>query len=332
MFGLSGCYVTRQAWHHQKLYFSKKPISDVLSDPETPPKTRAALESSQRILQFAADQGLKTSGAYKTYIATPKPVVSYIVQAAFKDRLELRTWWFPVVGSVPYLGFYEASERDDKAKQLRDEGFDVTTGGVGAFSSLGWFDDPLFSSMLTRSHADLANLLLHELIHRTLWIPGSTEFNENLAEYGAGILTDQYFDQNKDDHSLAQFKKKQRDKEIFRTWLWDLHTTVKRLYEIRPKPQTAVLLKSRAVIFQTFTSPPKRPKFEIIDFIGHEEWNNATLLSETLYAPDTKKFARAHACVGRDKSFGTFLASLKSAYEDSDRKDAFQALTRLCSH
>jgi predicted aminopeptidase len=332
IFSASGCYVTRQAWHHQQLYFSKKPVADVLSAPETSPKTRTALESSQKVLQFAADQGLQTAGAYKTFIATPKPVVSYIVQAAYKDRLELRTWWFPVVGSVPYLGFYEAAERDEKAQQLRNEGYDVTTGGVGAFSSLGWFDDPLFSSMLSRSHADLANLLFHELIHRTLWIPGSTEFNENLAEYGAGVLTDQYFDRNKDDPSLAQFQKKLRDKEIFRTWLWELHSTLKRLYETKPKPETTVLLESKANIFQTFTSPPKRPKFEAVDYIGHEEWNNATVLSETLYAPDTKKFAQAHACFGRGKSFGSFLEAVRAAHEESKGKNAFEALAFLCSN
>jgi predicted aminopeptidase len=329
--GASGCYVTRQAWHHQKLYFSKKPVSEVINDPETPSKTRDALESTQRVLDFASAHGLKTTGAYVTYIETPKPVVSYIVQAAFRDRLELKTWWFPIVGSVPYLGYYEASDRDAKASQLKREGYDVTTGGVGAFSSLGWFDDPLFSSMLSRSHAELANLLFHELIHRTIWIPGSSEFNENLAEYGAVFLTDQYFTKKNVDPSFSQYKKKLKDKEIFRAWLWDLHRTLKHLYETNPKPSETILLKSKASIFQAFTSPPKRPKFEIVDYIGQQEWNNATLLSETLYAPDTNRFATAHACFGENKRFGAFLEAIRNAHNQTKGGEASQTLARLCA-
>ncbi len=327
----SGCYVTRQAWHHQKLYSSKKSVSEVIDDPKTPSKTRNALESTQRALDFASTQGLKTSGAYVTYIETSKPVVSYIVQAAFKDRLELKTWWFPIVGSVPYLGYYEISERDAKALELKREGYDVTTGGVGAFSSLGWFDDPLFSSMLYRGHAELANLLFHELIHRTLWISGSTEFNENLAEYGAGFLTDQYFEKNQDDPSFIQYQIKMRDKDVFRAWVWDLHSTLKHLFETKPKPNDTILLKSKASIFQVFTSPPKRPKFEAVDYIGQEEWNNATLLSETLYAPDKNRFAKAHSCFGENKKFGAFLEALRNAHNQSKGGDAFKTLARLCS-
>jgi predicted aminopeptidase len=258
-------------------------------------------------------------------------VVSYIVQAAYKDRLEMKTWWFPIVGSVPYLGFFESPERDQKALELKDAGYDVTTGGVGAFSSLGWFDDPLFSSMLSRSHAELSHLLFHELIHRTLWIPGSTEFNENLAEYGAGILTERYFAKLKDDTSLELYRKKLRDKETFRRWLWELHGTLKRLYDAKPKPGEDTLLRSKALIFQSFLTPPKRPRFEVVDYIGQEEWNNATVLAETLYAPDIKTFARAHACFGEDKSIGSFLSALKKAHDDSKSKDPFKTLAQMCS-
>ena len=324
----NGCYVTRLAWHHQELYFSKRPVSEVIMDPKTSDKTRAALEETRHILAFASDHGLNTKGAYEDYIATPKPVVSYLVQAASKERLELLTWWFPVVGSVPYLGFYEPEERDSMAKELKDEGYDVTTGGVGAFSSLGWFDDPLFSSMLNRSHPELSHLLIHELIHRTLWISGSTEFNENLAEYCAGVLTEIYITQRHNATGLAQYHRKIGDKKTFRIWLWNLKEALDRLYKSEPKPPLKTLLLAKERIFSEFLRPPIRPKFDTIDFIAGEEWNNATVLSEALYAPDIDKFAKAHECLGRDKPIKSFLDALKKARKEN--KDPFQALSRLC--
>src|SRR5690606_18969091 len=113
------------------------------------------------------------------------------------DRLEFVTWWFPVVGSVPYIGYFDKADRDAKATELKQQGYDVSVGGAGAFSSLGWFEDPIFSSMLDRGPADTAHLFIHELTHRTLWIPGSTEFNENLAEYVSYRLTPQYLRKTK---------------------------------------------------------------------------------------------------------------------------------------
>lgn len=326
----SGCYVARLAWHHQGLYLSKRPVSDVIADPNTTEKTREALIKTLEILDFAATQGLKTQGAYLDYIATPRPVVSYIVQAAYKDHLELVTWWFPIVGSVPYLGYYEAKERDAKAKELQAADYDVTTGGVGAFSSLGWFDDPIFSSMLSRSHAELTHLLLHELIHRTLWIPGSTEFNENLAEYCAGILTEAYFQEKKDEPALRHYHKKMRDKNTFRVWLWDLKTALTHLYDAQPRLAPPELARAKQQVFATFRRPPRRPKFEAVDFIGDEEWNNATVLAEALYAPDTAIFARAHACLGQKKPIRAFLDAIRETHKKRGGRDPFSSLSALC--
>ena len=97
--------------------------------------------------------GLNTDGAYLYYIHTEQPVVSYLVQAAHADKLKSVKWWFPIVGSVPYKGYFTRSDRDAEAEKLRQQGYDVYTTGVGAFSSLGWFDDPIFSSMLRRNTA-----------------------------------------------------------------------------------------------------------------------------------------------------------------------------------
>src|SRR5207248_1330211 len=145
----------------------------VLADPATKPQVKAKLELVGRVLAYAANEGLETEGAYHYVIQTQLPVVSYIVEAAEPDRLEFVTTWFPVIGAVPYLGYFREEERDAKAAEYAAKGLDVYKSAAGAFSSLGWFDDPIFSAMLSHGDADTAHLFFHELTHRTLWVPGS---------------------------------------------------------------------------------------------------------------------------------------------------------------
>ena len=135
---LPGCYLARSGLHHNDLFNSRRRVEDVLSDPAVDEDTRERLRYVATVLAFAEKSGLNTDGAYQYYIRTDQPVVSYIVQAAYADRLEFATWWFPVVGRVPYLGYFLEEERDTKARELEAEGLDVERGAAGAFSSLGW--------------------------------------------------------------------------------------------------------------------------------------------------------------------------------------------------
>ncbi|MCA9774524.1 MAG: aminopeptidase, partial [Myxococcales bacterium] len=103
--------------------------------------------------------------------------------AASRDRLEALTWWFPIVGRVPYLGFFDKDDGIARRDKLAAEGYDTELRGVPAFSTLGWFADPIFSSMLTLPDTVLVNTIIHELTHATLFVPGDVEFNENLATF-----------------------------------------------------------------------------------------------------------------------------------------------------
>ena len=200
---LSGCYVTGQAWHQNNLLNSRRPILLLL----------------QEILAFAGQAGLNVRGAYRYYIELPQPVVSYLVYGAKADRLEAVTWWFPIVGRVPYLGFFDKGDRDDKAGELEAQGYDVYRGAAAAFSSLGWFEDPVFSSMLRRRSSALAHLFFHELTHRTYWAAGSAEFNENLAEFVAHRLTREFLEQKGSSQQLQRYEQVRRDRRLFKKWL-----------------------------------------------------------------------------------------------------------------
>src|SRR5690606_17982044 len=137
------------------LYNSRRHTDDLLRDPTTPAPVRTKLLRLKELRAYAHSQGLAAGEAYRYYIHLPEPSVSYVVQAAYPDRLQSLTWWFPIVGTVPYLGFFDRQARDEKAAELSRQGYDVETAGVSAFSSLGWFEDPIYSPMLERSPAAL---------------------------------------------------------------------------------------------------------------------------------------------------------------------------------
>jgi predicted aminopeptidase len=324
--GLSGCYVTRQALHQNELFNTRRSIDEVAADPATPEKTRAKLATLDTIMAFATAEGLNAAGAYRYYIDTKEPVVSYLVSAAEPDQLKAVTWWFPVVGSVPYLGFFKKTERDEKAAELRASGYDVHEAAAGAFSSLGWFEDPLFTSMLNRSDADLAHLMFHELTHRTLWVAGSTEFNENLAEYVAMVMTREFLAARPVD--LDKYEKKRQDRKLFRAWLGRLKAALEALYAQRGTMEREALMSAKRDVFARFTKAPEKPKFALVDYVEDEDWNNSAVLSASLYAPDLDRFAAAHGCLAKNAPIKAFLAALAAAAEDHD--DGFTALDALC--
>ena len=324
---LSGCYVLRQSLHHNDLVNSRREVADVLVDPLTPQKTVDRLLITRRILRFAGRQGLNVEGAYRYFIDTREPLVSYIVEAAAPDQLESKTWWFPVIGRVPYLGFYSKTERDAQATELGAQGLDVYTSGASAFSSLGWFDDPIFSSMLNRNEADLAHLFLHELTHRTFWAPGSTKFNENLAEYVGIELTKIYLAESGSKQDLETFNSKLGDRDLFQNWLDRLKAELTALYDQKSVLSRSEVMKKKSDILERYQVKPLKPDFKIVDYVKNETWNNAAVLGATLYTPDTAAFAKAHRCLG-DSRHSAFLKVLRVLTDESG--DPFVALSRMC--
>src|SRR6185312_14274837 len=110
-------------------------------------------------------------------------------------RFRSKTWWFPIVGRVPYLGWFDRDDAHDFADELHREGWDSDVGAADAYSTLGWFDDPVLSTMIAggdEAVGELVNVILHESVHATLYVDGQTRFNESLAEFVAGKLTTVY--------------------------------------------------------------------------------------------------------------------------------------------
>ncbi len=323
---LEGCYVTKLAIKQNNLFNSRRKITDIIEDQTTDDKLRKKLIFLQDVLQFASEQGLNAKGAYSYYIDVPGNIISHLVYAAEADQLKPVKWWFPVVGRVPYRGYFEKSERDEKATALKEEGYDVYTTEASAYSSLGWFEDPIYSSMLRRRKESLAHLIFHELTHRTFWYPGSVKFNENLAEYVAEIVTIRFFQKRNGQKIIERYLQVKADRDLYKKWLKDLKGELEDFYKKNQNKKRDVLLSEKSTLYQSFLND-KKPEFKRYDFIGKSDWNNARVLAASLYAPETDRFKKAHKCL-KDSSIALFFSALKKASKKFDKQ--FQALDSLC--
>lgn len=159
-----------------------RPIETVLADNDTKNGVRSRLKTVQEIRQFASEHlGLPAACQYDCYCDLGRKFAVWVVYAAPEFSVKPKTWWYPMLGSLGYRGFFSQADAEREAASLKKAGLDVYVGGVEAYSTLGWFRDPVLNTFLRRSDEELAELLFHELTHQRLYINGDTEFNEALA-------------------------------------------------------------------------------------------------------------------------------------------------------
>ena len=182
----AGCqslaYYTQAIGGHFRVLAKARPVSDWLADPATPPELKERLETARRIREFASKSlALPDNGSYVSYADIGRPYVVWNVFAAPELSVEPKLECFPFAGCVSYRGFYSEDDARRHAERLRAEGYDVYVGGVPAYSTLGWSDDPLLSTFIRDSDAQLARLVFHELAHQVVYARGDTTFNESFA-------------------------------------------------------------------------------------------------------------------------------------------------------
>jgi len=175
-------YYTQAAQGQLELLSDARPVDDWLADPSTNSKLRHRLEAARQIRLFAVQKmGLPDNGSYKNYAALKRQYVLWNVVATPELSLKPLQWCFPVAGCVNYRGYYSKADAQAYAEQLRAEGRDVEVGGVSAYSTLGWFSDPLISTFINYPDAELARMIFHELAHQVTYVPGDSRFNESFA-------------------------------------------------------------------------------------------------------------------------------------------------------
>lgn len=309
-----------------KLINKRRPVDEVISDSATDSGVRRKLEFTKQILAYAANQDLVVEDSYQKFVSLDGPAVTYLVQAAKPHEFKLKTWWFPVVGTVPYLGYFDIRDRDAYAKDLEEDGYEVYRGGAIAFSSLGWFSDPIYSSMLREDDLELAHLYFHELTHKTAWVKGSVEFNENLAEFVGDQLTLKFFREQGRDKEIAKWQVRNRDREVFKKWLAALRSRLERYFvDSMGKNVEDLVVGKTKIIAEAVRS---KPKFSETDFVGERPWNTPRILGASLYSPNTELFQKAYGC-SLGLSLGKFAKEIKKVVEAADNPE--DALNSFCS-
>ncbi len=183
---LSGCetlaYYGQAVGGHLALVGSAQPVAQVLADPAAAPALKERLKLAGDIRDFATRKlGLPDNGSYRSYTDLGRPYAVWNVVAAPEFSLKPSQSCFPVAGCVNYRGYYDKARAERHASELRAAGNDVVVYGVPAYSTLGWFDDPLLSTFIGYAEPDLARLVFHELAHQLLYVKGDSTFNESFA-------------------------------------------------------------------------------------------------------------------------------------------------------
>jgi predicted aminopeptidase len=182
--GCSPTYVARAGYEEAKILWRRQPIAEMLQDPSLDADTRDKLTLVLQVREFARDTlHLRVGGCYSSFARVDAHQVVHVVTAAYRDRLEPYTWWFPIVGRVPYKGYFSEAAAREEAEELEGQGFDTSIGPSVAFSTLGWFDDPLLSTLLRYDRVALADTVIHELLHNTAYPAGHAAFNESFANF-----------------------------------------------------------------------------------------------------------------------------------------------------
>ncbi len=185
---LSGCsslgYYGQLAEGQWQLLRARQPVAQVIDDPATRPELRQHLQFAQQARVFASEQlKLPDNGSYRVYAELGRPYVVWNVFATPELSLQPVTHCFPIAGCVAYRGYYQQGAARGAAALMREQGLDVYVGGVEAYSTLGWFDDPILSSMVGWGGERLATVIFHELAHQRFYVQDDTEFNESFASF-----------------------------------------------------------------------------------------------------------------------------------------------------
>ena len=183
---VAGCSNLSYYWQaingHVAVIGHEQPISDLLQEPDLDPVLRQKLEVAQRARRFASEElALPDNGSFTSYADLQRPFVTWNVVATPEFSVTPRQWCYLFAGCFNYRGYFHEQDAQEFARQLKQQGDDVAIAGVWAYSTLGWFDDPLLNTMLQHDDADLIGTLFHELAHQTVYVDDDSSFNESFA-------------------------------------------------------------------------------------------------------------------------------------------------------
>lgn len=308
---LTGCqlgYLIQSGYHQALLIKNQEDINEAL-------KSKTLTDEQKRKIQLAVDAklfaqehlGLAITKNYTTYVQLDRPYVSYLVQAALPMELKYHYWKFPIVGKIPYKGYFKEEDAKKEAQKFKDQGLDTFVRGVRAFSTLGWLKDPILSPMTSYSDDDLVNLIIHETTHATLYIKSAADFNEQLATFVGNKGTELFYIQKegKNSTTLQLIKNKNKDDVIFSQFIQKELSELENWYAQKPDPS----LKEKRL--EEIKEKFKKLNFKTdsYKYFSKMNLNNAVLLGYKTYFNDLSQFEVVYS---KSQNMKDFIQKMKS--------------------
>jgi predicted aminopeptidase len=301
----TGRYLLRAAWAEGRILEHRRAIVEIVADPRTPPETASRLRLVLAARAFAAESiQLRAKQSFTTYSRLATDTLVLVLSGAYRDRLTSYTWWFPIVGRVPYKGYFDFPAAKAAAKALDAGGYDVYLRPSPAFSTLGWFNDPLLSTSLEADTLSLANTVIHELTHNTFYASGQAVFNESFANF-VGARGSAWFFRSRNSLGAADEEEARWSDEKLLARFWDrLFGQIDSAFKAHPTDSLA-RLAARDTAYG-------RARRELVDELGPQfrtigprtleriRLDNAALLAHRLYATDLDLFDAVWLRTNRD--------------------------------
>ncbi len=303
-----GRWLLRAAWEEGRILARRRPIAELAAGGAVDARTRGKLQLVLAARAFAADSlGLDAGNSFTQYTNIGRDTLLLLLSGARRDTLAPVTWWFPVVGRVPYKGFFDARAGRGAADALRRRGDDAYLRPASAFSTLGWFDDPLLNTTLAQDSVDLANTVVHEITHNEFYAPGQAAFNESFASFVGARGSERFFRGRGDTAAAAEAARRWADEQLLGAFWARLGRMVDSAYGAHPGDSEAarrgrlaareeVTGQARALLADSVAPRLSNARGRGIDAARLRAWagrvplDNAALLARRTYARELPLF------------------------------------------
>ncbi len=331
----TGRYLTRAAWEEASILRRRKWISMMDADKSLTPTQHAKLQVVLAARTYADSVlGLDAGKSFTMFSQLNSDTLVLVLSAAYQDRLQFYRWWFPIVGRVPYKGWFDFDAARREEARFRENGFDTELRPASAFSTLGWFNDPLLSTTLRADSLHLANTVIHELLHNEFYASGQAEFNESFANFVGARGSAEFFRKRGSVGAAVEADARWSDEKVLAGFWRRLYVDVDSIFKAHPgdsaKPTRLALRDSVYRAAKSHMVHRLAPALRTVSprYLERLKLDNAAVLAGRIYQTDLALFDSVFVRENRDirKTIERVIALAKA-----EPKQPFDGLRRWLS-